>query len=47
MQKEFFNMQKLAFEVAFRVDDNERQIQKGQPSLDNEDTGEQWKNDAE
>lgn len=44
-RKEFFDMQKLAFEVAFRAIDDENQRKKGEPSLENEDTGVQWKND--
>ena len=31
--------------MAFRIEDNKRQQLKGQPSLDVEDTGVQWKND--
>jgi hypothetical protein len=46
-QKEYFEMQKRFFEFAFRLDDDERQIAKGQPSLNDEDTGYQWKNDVE
>ena len=30
---------------AFRVEDNWDQMSKGSPSIDNEDTGAQWKND--
>jgi hypothetical protein len=30
---------------AFRVEDNLNQLFKGSPSIDNEDTGSQWKND--
>lgn len=44
-QKEYFQMQKKFFEFAFRLDDDEKQKAKGQPSLTNEDTGYQWKND--
>ena len=38
-------MQKKAFEVAFRMDDDILQQAKGQPSLSTEDTGERFKND--
>ena len=38
-------MQRRAFEVAFRLDDDKKQAAKGQPSLSLEDTGKQWKND--
>eukprot|EP00600_Ochromonadales_sp_CCMP1393_P004728 CAMPEP_0174960084 /NCGR_PEP_ID=MMETSP0004_2-20121128/3520_1 /TAXON_ID=420556 /ORGANISM="Ochromonas sp., Strain CCMP1393" /LENGTH=149 /DNA_ID=CAMNT_0016208443 /DNA_START=204 /DNA_END=653 /DNA_ORIENTATION=- len=44
-QEEFFDMQRKAFKMAFRLQDNKKQEEKGQPSLDVEDTGEQWKND--
>lgn len=44
-QDEFMALQKQAFEVAFRLRDNRLQGEKNQPSLDDEDTGVQWKND--
>ena len=44
-QEKFFKLQKQAFLVAFRQRDNLLQQKKGQPSLDIEDTGKQYKND--
>ena len=41
----YFDMQKKFFEYTFRKGDDMRQAEKGQPSLENEDTGYQWKND--
>lgn len=41
-----FHLQTLAYEKAFRLIDDEKQAAKGQPSLDNDDTGDQWANDA-
>lgn len=38
-------MNKKLFEASFRMKDNLAQSAKGQPSLDSEDTGTQWKND--
>lgn len=35
-------MLKVGFRVGFRKRDNELQAAKGQPSLDDEDTGKQW-----
>ena len=46
VQEEFLKLQNKAFEMAFRIEDNILQEKKGQPSLDNDDTGAQWKNDA-
>lgn len=43
----YFKLQKEAFNYAFRIDDNFKQALKGQPSLDNEDTGKQYKLDKE
>jgi hypothetical protein len=45
LQEDFFAMQRRAFEVAFRLEDDKKQAAKGQPSLSIEDTGKQWKND--
>eukprot|EP01036_Dinobryon_divergens_P031647 gene31647-41084_t len=45
LQEDFFKMQRRAFEVAFRLEDDKKQAAKGQPSLSIEDTGKQWKND--
>lgn len=45
VQRQFFALQNKAFEMAFRIEDNVLQLAKGQPSLDNDDTGAQWKND--
>lgn len=45
IQEQFFALQNKAFEMAFRIEDNILQEAKGQPSLDNDDTGAQWKND--
>ena len=44
-QEKFFKLQKQAFEVAFRKQDDILQNKKGQPSLDDEDDGKQYKND--
>lgn len=44
-QDKFFEMQRQAFKVSFRIADNKLQEKKGQPSLDVEDTGIQWRND--
>lgn len=44
-QEKFFKLQRQAFMVAFRQRDNMLQKEKGQPSLDVEDTGKQYKND--
>jgi hypothetical protein len=41
------DMQRLAFEYAFRKKDDEKQRAKGQPSLDDEETGEQFLNDKD
>lgn len=38
-------LQELAFKASFRLRDDILQRLKGQPSLDAEDTGVQWKND--
>ena len=46
IQENYFKSQKEFFEYTFRVEDNKRQALKGQPSLDGEDTGTQWKNDS-
>jgi hypothetical protein len=43
--REFDLMKRKAFKVDFRIKDNKAQKKKGQPSLDSEDTGTQWKND--
>ena len=45
LQAEFLDLQNKAFKMAFRILDNKKQSDKGQPSLDREDTGIQWKND--
>ena len=45
MDREFLALNKKLFEASFRLRDNLAQAAKGQPSLDNEDTGRQWKND--
>jgi hypothetical protein len=45
MKREYLAMQKKVFDAAFRLQDNRKQAAKGQPSLDGEDTGVQWKND--
>jgi len=42
---EYLKLQDVLYEVAYRAIDNQLQQQKGQPSLDNEDTGIQYKND--
>jgi hypothetical protein len=47
LQEQYFALQKKLFDAAFRGQDNVNQAKKGQPSLDNEDTGRQWKNDPE
>jgi hypothetical protein len=39
-------LQQEVFEMAFRLQDDELQAKKGQPSLEDEDTGVQWKNDV-
>lgn len=44
-REEYFAMEKLAMEVAFRDYDNEQQKKKGEVLLDDEDTGSQWHND--
>jgi hypothetical protein len=44
-QDEFIALQKEAFKVAFRLTDDRLQVAKGQPVLDDEDTGVQYKND--
>ena len=41
-QESYFEMQKRAFEAAFLISDDEKQIEKGQPSLRTDDTGEQF-----
>jgi hypothetical protein len=43
IQEEFFELQRRAFEVSFRLEDDVKQVRKGQPSLSVEDTGKQWK----
>ena len=45
MKLEFLALNKKVFEASFRMRDNLAQAAKGQPSLDNEDTGKQWRND--
>ena len=45
MKIEFLALNKKLFEASFRMRDNAAQAKKGQPSLDSEDTGKQWKND--
>ena len=45
MKIEFLALNKKLFEASFRLRDNKAQAAKGQISLDNEDTGKQWKND--
>lgn len=45
MKLEFLALNKKLFEASFRMRDNAAQMKKGQPSLDFEDTGTQWKND--
>ena len=35
----------IVIEIAFRLEDDRKQALKGQPSLDKEDTGKQYKND--
>jgi len=45
IQTQFLQLQELAFKAAFRLRDDVLQRLKGQPSLDAEDTGVQWKND--
>jgi hypothetical protein len=47
LKEELFEMEQIAFEMAIRKDDNEKQKLKGQPSLDDEDTGAQYRNDPE
>jgi len=42
---QFFDIQREAYELSLRIEDNMKQIEKGQPSLDTEDTGERFKND--
>lgn len=42
---EYYEIQNKLFEVSFRIYDDLKQKEKGQPSLDEEDTGLQWKND--
>ena len=46
MFEEFFALKTKVYEAAIRLSDNKKQAAKGQPSLDAEDTGVQWKNDA-
>jgi Skp family chaperone for outer membrane proteins len=43
---ELKKLQQEVFEMAFRLQDDELQAKKGQPSLEDEDTGVQWKNDV-
>ena len=43
--EEHFKLLNKAYLLAIRVEDNRNQALKGQPSLDKEDTGEQYKND--
>jgi hypothetical protein len=43
---EYFALQTKVYEAAIRLSDNKKQAAKGQPSLDLEDTGVQWKNDT-
>ena len=45
LKTQYFDIQKKLFEAAFRLADNRKQAAKGQPSLDTEDTGVQWKNE--
>lgn len=45
LEKTYIIQAKKAYEHQFRVDDNKKQAQKGQPSLDDEETGEKYKND--
>jgi hypothetical protein len=44
-QAKFFELQKKAFKLAFRLSDDENQKKKGQPSLDDEDDGTRFFND--
>ncbi len=46
VKDDFFHLLNKVYLVAFREDDDKKQIEKGQPSLDVEDTGIQYKNDA-
>ena len=43
--REHFKLLNKAYLVALRIEDDQRQVKKGQPSLDGEDTGRQYKND--
>lgn len=45
LKLEFLAVNKKFYEASFRLRDNIAQAKKGQPSLDGEDTGRQWKND--
>jgi hypothetical protein len=45
LQEQYFALQRTVFNAAIRQQDNIKQAKKGQPSLDVEDTGTQWKNE--
>eukprot|EP01041_Mallomonas_annulata_P010598 gene10598-22130_t len=45
VQQQYFDLQKKFFEFTFRLEDDKKQKLKGQPTLAEEDTGYQFKND--
>lgn len=45
LELQYFKLQRQQFAHNFRMEDNKKQAQKGQPSLDSEDTGVRFKND--
>lgn len=44
-QENYFKLQTRAFEAAFRIEDDQKQAMKGQPSLNVEETGAKFRND--
>lgn len=42
LKDQYFALQRKVFDAAFRLQDDVKQAAKGQPSLEGEDTGEQY-----
>lgn len=47
MMKHIFELESTALDGAIRISDDIKQKEKGQPSLDDEDTGERFLNEKE
>eukprot|EP00596_Hydrurales_sp_CCMP1899_P010890 CAMPEP_0119041800 /NCGR_PEP_ID=MMETSP1177-20130426/13713_1 /TAXON_ID=2985 /ORGANISM="Ochromonas sp, Strain CCMP1899" /LENGTH=148 /DNA_ID=CAMNT_0007008127 /DNA_START=309 /DNA_END=755 /DNA_ORIENTATION=+ len=45
MKADFIALNKKIHEASFRMSDDNKQVQKGQPVLGSEDTGARWRND--